>query len=130
MVNCRQVFDNQAIKPKYTEHQIYKKTCSCEYCNISDFPVQVKTSISYGSNIQATIAYLHTRQYLPFERMSEFFADFCNLPISQGTLCNLLQNFSEKAKPGYAIIATKIKQQTVVGADEIQSIREYQYLNK
>jgi transposase len=118
LVNRRQVVDIPPIKPEYTEHQIYKKTCSCGHCNISDFPVQVKTSISYGSNIQATIAYLHTRQYLPFERMSEFFADFCNLPISQGTICNLLQNFAEKAKPAYAIIATKIKQQTVVGADE------------
>jgi hypothetical protein len=41
-----------------------------------------------------------------------------------------LQNFAEKAKPAYAIIATKIKQQTLVGANEIQSIREYHYLNK
>jgi len=73
---------------------------------------QVKIFIvvkGYGSNIQATIAYLNTRQ---------------------GTICNLLQNFAEKAKPACAIIATKIKQQIVVGADEIQSIREYQYLNK
>jgi hypothetical protein len=62
--------------------------------------------------------------------MSAFFADFCNLPISQGTICNLFQNFAEKAKPADAIIATKIKQQTLVGANEIQSIREYHYLNK
>jgi transposase len=130
LVSHIQVSDIHIIKPEYTEYQIYKKTCSYGHCNISDFPIHVKTSISYGSNIQATIAYLHTRQYLPFERMSTFFADFCNLPISQGTICNLLQNFAEKAKPAYAIIATKIKQQTLVGANKIQSIREYHYLNK
>jgi transposase len=50
--------------------------------------------------------------------MSEFFADFCNLPISQGTICNLLQRFAQKATPAYELIAAKIKQQKVVGADE------------
>lgn len=118
LISCRQVVDIPPIKPEYTEHRIYKKTCSCGHCNTSDFPIQIKTSISYGPNIQATIAYLHTRQYLPFERMSEFFADFCNLPISQGTICNLLQRFAQKATPAYELIAAKIKQQKVVGADE------------
>lgn len=118
LISRRQVVDIPPIKPEYTEHRIYRRTCSCGHCNLSDFPVQVRTSISYGPNIQATIAYLHTRQYLPFERMSEFFADFCNLPISQGTICNLLQRFAQKAAPAYELIAKKIKQQKVVGADE------------
>jgi len=51
----------------------------------------VNTSISYGANVEATIAYLHTCQFLPFERMSEFFKDFCNLLISQGSISNLLE---------------------------------------
>lgn len=82
------------IKPKYAEHKIYKKTFSCGHGNVSDCPIQVETSISYEYNIQATIAYLHTRKYLPYERMSAFFANFCNL----------LQNVAEKAKPSYAIM--------------------------
>lgn len=89
----RQVVDIPVIFPKYTEHRIFKKTCSCGHQNKSVFPENVRTTISYGTNIQATIAYLHTRQYLPFERMSEYFKDLCNLPISQGTICNLLDGF-------------------------------------
>jgi transposase len=39
LVSHIQVLDIHIIKPEYTEHQIYKKTCSYGYCNISDFPV-------------------------------------------------------------------------------------------
>jgi hypothetical protein len=37
---------------------------------------------------------------------------------------------SSKSTPANELIAAKIKQLKVVGADKIQSIREYQYLNK
>jgi transposase len=117
-VSKRQIIDIPPIKPEYTEHQIFKKVCLCGFCNVADFPSEVGSSISYGSGIQATIAYLHTRQYLPFERMSEFFQDFCNLPISQGTICNLLEKFAQKAQPAYDLIANKIENEKVVGSDE------------
>jgi transposase len=117
-IKRRQIIDIPPIKPEYTEHQIYKKICSCGFCNVSEFPAQAATTISYGATIQATIAYLHTRQYLPFSRMSEFFNDFCNLPISQGTICNLLDKFAQKAQSAYDLIGDKIENQNVVGSDE------------
>lgn len=117
-IGRRQVIDIPPIKPEYTEHQIFKKICTCGHCNASIFPKEANSSISYGSNIEATIAYLHTRQYLPYARMSEFFNDFCNLPISQGTICNLLEKFAVKVQPAYELIAQKIENQKVVGADE------------
>lgn len=114
----RQVVDIPVILPKYTEHRIFKKICSCGHQNKSVFPENIKTTISYGANVQATIAYMHTRQYLPFERMSEYFKDVCNLPISQGTICNLLDGFALKAQPAYDLIAQKVSNEKVVGADE------------
>lgn len=54
------------IFPKYIEHRIFKKMCSRGHQNKSIFPENVKATISYGATIQATIAYMHTRQYLPF----------------------------------------------------------------
>jgi transposase len=114
----RQVVDILVISPTYTEHQIFKNTCSCRHQNSAVFPKNIKASISYGSSIQATIAYMYTCQYLPFERMSEFFKDVCNLPISQGTICNLLSDFAFKAQPAYTLIAEKIANQKVVGTDE------------
>ncbi len=117
-VSKRQIVDIPPIKPEFTEHQIFKKVCTCGFCNVSEYPAGVSNSISYGSNIQATIAYLHTRQYLPIARMSEFFSDFCNLSISQGTIYNLLNKFAQKATPAYELIAQKLETQKVVGSDE------------
>ncbi|SFF20478.1 transposase [Flavobacterium xueshanense] len=73
--------DIPIIFPKYTKHRIIKKTRYCSHQNKSDFPKNVRATISYDANIQAIIAYMHTGQYLPFERMSEYFRDVCNLPI-------------------------------------------------
>jgi len=114
----RQVVDIPVIFPKYTEHRTFKKTCSCGHQNESAFPDNVRSTISYGANIQATIAYMHTRQYLPFERMSEFLKDVCNLPISQGTISNPLNSFALKARPAYDLIAEKVWNEKVVGTDQ------------
>jgi len=117
-IGRRQIIDIPPIKPQYTEHRIYRKTCSCGVSCQADFPQGINFPISYGTNIQATIAYLHTRQYLPFARMSEFFADFCNLAISQGTICNLVEKFAKKALPAYGLIAQKLQIEKVVATDE------------
>ena len=117
-IGRRQIIDIPPIKPEYTEHQIYRKTCSCGVLCQANFPQGIDFPISYGTNTQSLIAYLHTRQYLPFARMSEFFSDFCNLPISQGTICNLVEKFAKKALPAYDLIAQKLKEEKVVASDE------------
>lgn len=114
----RQVVDIPPIAPEFTEHRIFQKTCACGHHTKAVFPSGVNAPISYGPNIQATIAYMHTRQYLPFERMSEFFSDVCNLKIAQGTLCSLLNGFAKKARPAYGLIALKVENGKVVGGDE------------
>lgn len=117
-IQRRQVVDIPPIIPEFTEHRIFQKTCPCGHHTKASFPSDVNSPISYGSNIQAVIAYMHTRQYLPFERMSEFFSDVCNLEISQGTLCSLLKRFAQKAQPAYELIAQKVENAAVAGGDE------------
>jgi transposase len=115
---CRQVVDIPPIIPQYTEHRVFRTTCSCGHQTQSSFPEGVNASISYGSGIEATIAYMHTRQYIPFERMSEYFRDVCNLPISQGAICDILERFANKALPAYQLIAKEVENSKVVGPDE------------
>ena len=95
----RQLIDIPPIIPEFSEHHIFQKTRPCGHHTKALFPSGVNSPISYGPNIQATIAYILTRQYLSFERMSEFFSDVCNLEISQATLCALLKRFAQKAQP-------------------------------
>jgi transposase len=114
----RQVLDIPPIKVERIEHQTYSKTCTCGQVNKSDFPQEVKAKVQYGTNIEALIGYLHARQYMPVERMKEFFTDVMGVPLSTGGICYILQRLTAKAMPVYEQIKQRIQQAAVVGTDE------------
>lgn len=114
----RQVLDIPPIVLQCTEHQVYKKVCSCGHTMQGSFPAYANAAIQYGPNIEALIGYMHTRQYLPYQRMKEFLQDVMKLPISTGGINNILQRLASKATPVYDQIKQRIEQATVVGADE------------
>ena len=114
----RQVVDIPPIKPIYTEHRIFSKQCSCGHVTCSSYPSNVNAPISYGNNVAAQIAYLHSRQYLPMGRMAEYFNSVYNLPMSQGTICNILERFATNATAAYELIKKEVELSAVVGADE------------
>ncbi len=116
----RQIIDIPEIKIKVTEHQVYKKTCSCGHETVSEFPTPVNAPVSYGNNIVGLVGYLHTRQYLPFKRMQEFFNDVLHVPISEGGLHYLLGKLAKKAQPAYQLIKHKLEAAKIfaVGGDE------------
>lgn len=118
LTSRRQVIDIPPIKPVYTEHRQYRAVCSCGHQSIGAFPKGIDAPISYGNHTQALIAYLHTRQYVPFARVSEFFASVCNMPISQGSVCAILERFCAKAEPAYQLIKEAVRESKVIGADE------------
>lgn len=118
LVKSRQVVDIPPIIPQYTEHRVFRRTCNCGHVTESSFPAGINAPISYGPTIEATTAYLHTRQYIPFERMSEYFSDVCNLPISQGAIYDILERFAQKALPAWQLIAKEVQGSKVVGSDE------------
>ncbi len=117
-IGRRQVVDIPVIKPQYVEHRIYRKPCKCGHSTCSDFPQNVNAAISYGANTQSLVGYLFSRQYIPFERMREFFNDAFSLPISEGGIHELLKRLANKATPAYDMIKEKIQASKVVGADE------------
>ena len=114
----RQVLDIPPIKAFFTEYRSFSKQCSCGCKNTGDFPKNVNTSISYGSNIEALVGYFHARQYLPFARMKETFNDVFNIPISEGGIHCLLNRFAAKTTPMYQLIKQKVSNSAVIGADE------------
>ena len=107
------------IMPKYIEHQSY--ICTCSRCNTdtsSDLPSHLKANIQYGKNVQALATYLSVYQYLPSNRIKGFFSDIMNLPISEGTIFNIIESISERAMPFYKIIEGLLIKAKVVGGDE------------
>lgn len=114
----RQVIDIPEIQPIITEHRVYEITCKCGCRNVSAYPANVKTPVSYGSNIESIIGYFHTRQYIPFARLQELFHDIFGLPISEGGLHYLLDKLTLKAVPAYELIRQRVLNSEVIGSDE------------
>ncbi len=117
-IGRRQVLDLPPIKPVVTEYQTYSKKCECGHETTSDFPLGVKSPVSYGCGIQGVVAYLHARHYVPFLRMKELVNDLFGLSISEGGIDLLLKKFEKKSQSFYQKIIDKIQSSPVIGSDE------------
>lgn len=119
-IGKRQVIDIPEIKFETTEHQIYKRVCSCGHTTKSSYPTQANAPVSYGNNIESLIGYFHTRQYVPFKRMQEIFHDVFRVPISEGGIHYLLNKLVKKSQPAYEMIKEKLQNNKAyaIGADE------------
>jgi len=120
LIGKRQVIDIPEIKFETTEHQIYKRICSCGHATKGEFPIEANAPVSYGNNIESLIGYFHTRQYIPFKRMQEVFKDIFHTPISEGGIHYLLNKLVKKSEPAYQLIKSKLqnKKNAAIGADE------------
>ncbi len=116
----RQVLDIPEIEVKVTEHHVFKKVCACGHETISEFPAEANAPVSYGNNIESLVGYFHSRQYVPFKRMKEFFNDVFNVPISEGGIHCLLNKLAKKAEPAYEMIKQRLLSAVgnPVGTDE------------
>ena len=122
MIERRQVIDIPVINTTCVEHRVYQKKCSCGHCMQSKFPGHVAANIQYGSVAESMVGYLHARQYMPYKRMKEFFTDVFNLPISQGSIANILQRLTKKAWSRYDTIKQRIEAASYVGSDETSMV--------
>ena len=106
------------VRPMVTEHQVIEKKCSCGHCCQTEFPKEVRSRVSYGTNIRALVTYLSCVQYIPYKRLTEVLRDCFGVDLSQGTVDNILQDMSQKSLSVYNEIRNRIEQSSVVGADE------------
>lgn len=114
----RQLIDIPPIVPVITEHRVFRKVCACGYCTESSYPNEVHSKVCYGEGIMSLAAYFSVRQYLSYDRLKEMFSDVFCLPLSGGTLVNLMNNFSGKASLAYEQIKERLLNSEVVGGDE------------
>jgi transposase len=72
----RQIFDIPTVNLSVKEHRSQIKTCPCcGKLNKADFPEFVKYPVQYGLNVLASAIYCKNYQFIPYERISEFFND-------------------------------------------------------
>lgn len=114
----RQVIDLPPIVPNVAEHQLFDKRCKCGHLNKASYPIGVTAPVSYGENVQALIAYLSARQYIPIKRLSEFMSDMFGLSVSTGGIDYILNKMTKKASVIYESIRQDVLKNTIIGADE------------
>jgi transposase len=114
----RQVIDIPPLRADVIEHRTYSRTCACGHCTNGRFPKGVKAPLSYGPGIEAFIAYLSVRQYVPIKRIEEMLKQMFGLNISAATVCNKLAQSSDKLLGYYSWIHRQIQKSKVVGSDE------------
>ena len=118
-VESKQEVELPPIQPQYIEYRSYSKTCKCcGHHTINHLPERLKAPIQFGPGIKALVAYLSVGHYLPYKRITQLFKDAFHLPISEGSIDNILRSMALSGEPIYAAIKAKIEQSKVVGSDE------------
>src|SRR4030042_1030569 len=90
----------------------------CGHKNKGQFPDHITAPMQIGQNLKSFIVYLSTCHYLPYQRLTQLIKDILNIPLSQGTIDNVLGSFQEKSKPFYGQILADIKKEKWTGSDE------------
>ena len=115
----RQIVEIPPIKPIYIEYQQYGCDCkNCGHQQKSPFPENVNCHIKYGNSILSLVSYYSVYQYIPYARLTEQFKDIFNLPISEGSIENLLNRAAKKSAPIYDEILTQLIKSNYAGSDE------------
>ena len=114
----RQVIDIPPIQADITEHRIFQAECQCGHVSTGQFPAGVTAPVQYGNNLTAFVAYLSTRQYIPFGRIPELLKSVTNISMSEGTVFNMLNRTAESLLPVYAGIKHDIEKSSTLGSDE------------
>lgn len=115
----RQVIELPPITPIYEEYRQYGCQCpNCQHEQKGVFPLGVNAPIQYGSSVESLVSYLSVYQYLPFKRLKNFFAQVFSLPLSEGSIDNILERSALKCDGFYQYIKQQIALYPIVGSDE------------
>ena len=85
---------------------------------VASFPAEVTRPVQYGKSVKAQAVYLSQQQLLPYDRVREYFADQCELPISAGSLFHFNQEAFERLELFEIIAQRHLMRQEVLHADE------------
>ena len=115
----RQVFDIPILKMEVTEHRAEIKICSC--CgakNVAEFPSNVSSSVQYGNNIKSMMVYLNNHQFIPLNRVREFFKDVFDHSVSESTILKANKACAENVQPINDAIKEQLIKSPIVNFDE------------
>lgn len=115
---ARQVFDLPPVRPEVTEHRLHQVLCPCGEVTRAPAPAQVPAPAVYGPGVRAAIAYLSAYQHLPAARLAEAMGALFGLPVSTGTVADVLRRGHDALAGFEDTVVEHLSQAPVAHADE------------
>lgn len=84
----------------------------------ASFPGNVIKAVQYGESVKVQATYLSQYQLIPYERITEHFADQYGIPISAGTVNNILSEAYLLLDKFEKWLIDKLRQELVLNLDE------------
>ena len=108
------------VKVNITAHNLLSVPV-CPVCGTEkagEFPDNVRSYIQYGNNLEALAVALNTVGAVSVKRTHEILSGVFNIPISTGTVSNMVSRCGEKLNSVIEIIKTRLKASAINHADE------------
>lgn len=115
----RQVFDLPTQSLLVTEHQRERKVCPCcGQVHQGSFPEAVTAPVQYGHRVKALVSLLSVGHHLSVGSIKSLFADLFGYALNEGTIQSAKASCYDQLSAEEAIIQEKLKQESVIHADE------------
>ena len=115
-IERRQVFDLPGKLMEVTEHQVEIRQCCCGVIHQAE--CKEKGNAQYGTRIKSLAVYLNQYQFVPFERLQEFFEDVIGVSISDGVLTGSNELLYEQLEKPEEQIKKALQESKVLHNDE------------
>jgi transposase len=114
----RQVVDIE-IRRVITEHRATVTVCpDCGKETTAPFPRKVDHYLQYGPLFSALLLYLNQGNFVPFDRLAKFCKDMLQIPVSPGTIVNIVQKSAQDLAASMEFIKKQLLLSTVLHFDE------------
>ena len=108
------------VNVNVTAHQlIVVRNCPLHNCQKEgSFPTDIKATVQYGKNLQAMVVAFNTVGAVSINRTHEILSSVFNIPLSTGTIKNMVTRCSDVLKPTYEKICGIMMKLGLIHCDE------------
>jgi transposase len=104
---------------KITDHQCLLIDCPLHGIRLKgEFPDDIKATVQYGKNIQAFVISLNTIGAVSAERIHQILGSAFNIPLSPGTIMNMVKRCADKLTGIIEMIRQKTVASELIQCDE------------
>lgn len=115
----RHVID-AVVDVKITAHEkMFVKKCPlCGSAKTGEFPADITNYVQYGKNLEALVVSLNTVGAVSVNRVHEIIGNVFNIPLSTGTIKNMVTRCADKIKPILKDIRSALTISPILHCDE------------